>query len=146
MQNPKTKKRTVGRSKSGRSPYGPQERAIRMLISTVEEYHRGWLRDRPKGSLEDLLSHLTAAMEECEALDDELILDHLDSVGAELGHELAQWTIEDGETFEYRLANLEEYVGEIEELIEVFGSAFIVTKLPKLPAPQIAAAAKRLAA
>lgn len=125
------------------------ERAVehlRHLRDDVAQCHRAWITYNYQGTLGDLLEHLTAAMDECSGWDEELIVEHQDEVGEELRHELDQWMIEEEETFDYRLANLEEYVGEVQELIEALGSDFVVTELAKVTDQQITTAAKKLAA
>lgn len=103
-------------------------------IKFFKRHHSAWVKLNPQGTLLDLLTHLEAALDECENYGDELICEYREDVCEELAHELDQWTIEDDETFSWRYEDIAEMIDDVQALIEERGERQIVAKLRARPA------------
>ena len=142
------KKPTAKPSKTSktRKPTKAEVEAKRQIehIEFVKEWtgrnQAKWIKAHTSANLGDLLQYL-------ERVQDELLTFNYDDVLAEIINELgdaADWLGEwgpievhvDGDgkpaTVEYRLDNVEEDIGEVEELIEALGVSFQVKRFPKL--------------
>ena len=117
-----------------------QTKHIEFLKEWTGRNQAKWIKAHPCANLDDLLQYL-------ERVQDELLTFNYDDVLAEIINELgdaADWLGEwgpievhvDGDgkpaTVEYRLDNVEEDIGEVEELIEALGVSFQVKRFPKL--------------
>ena len=141
------KKPTAKPSKTSktRKPTKAEVEAKRQIehIEFVKEWtgrnQAKWIKAHTSANLGDLLQYL-------ERVQDELLTFNYDDVLAEIINELgdaADWLGEwgpieshvdgDGEpaTVWYRVEELEEDIGEVEELIEALGESFQVKRLPK---------------
>jgi hypothetical protein len=107
---------------------------IARLQVDVSQRHRKWIKNNRSATLADLHQFLQDVAKEFDGFDqDALIADHFDDLwhGADYLSEWADPTT-DGEepvTFEYRLANVEEDIGHVEDLIELVGDSFKVKSL-----------------
>lgn len=101
---------------------------------TVYRAHRKWIKNNRSATLADLRQFLSDVADEFDGFDDDaLIADHFGELwhGADYLSEWADSTT-DGEepvTFEYRLANVEEDIGNVEDLIELVGPTYKVKSL-----------------
>ena len=110
----------------------------------VADNHSRWISSNPEGTLADLLGFMECVRFEFLQYDgDELIADHIDDLDNAADY-LSDWgdpsePVCDDElpTFEYRLANIEEDIMTLDELIELVGESFKVADLPsrKQPTP-----------
>jgi hypothetical protein len=108
----------------------------------VADNHRRWISSKPEGTLADLLVFLECVRFEFLQYDaDELIADHIDDLrnGSEylidFGDPSEPVDGDELPTFEYRLANIEEDIMTLDELIELVGESFKVADLPPQEQP-----------
>ena len=96
--------------------------------------HRKWITNNRSATLADLRQYLEDVAEEFQGYDeDALIADHFGELGDAADY-LSEWgdPTTDGEepvTFEYRLANVEEDIQHVDDLIELVGESFKVKNL-----------------
>lgn len=112
---------------------------LAFLKREVGASHGRWIRSHRTATLSDLLAYLEGVQEELIAFNDD---DVLAEIANELGDAadylsdfapLEEPVDSDGElaTVEYRLANVEEDIRFVEELVEAVGGLFKVARLPK---------------
>ena len=105
----------------------------------VGNNHSRWITARRSATLGDLLAHLEGVQDELMSFnDDDILADIADELGDAADYlsdfaPLDEPVGLDGElaTVEYRLANVEEDIGFVEELIEAVGRSYKVSRLPK---------------
>lgn len=112
------------------------EKATEVARSKEAVYraHRKWIKNNRSATLADLRQFLSDVADEFDGFEETALI--ADNFG-ELWHGadyLSEWAdpTTDGEepvTFEYRLANVEEDIGNVEELIELVGATFKVKSL-----------------
>ena len=111
-----------------------QANEIARLQEDVSQRHRKWIKNNRSATLADLHRFLQDVAEEFDGFDqDALIADHFEEL-SDAADYLSEWAdpTTDGEepvTFEYRLANVEEDIGHVEDLIELVGDSFKVKSL-----------------
>jgi midasin (ATPase involved in ribosome maturation) len=101
---------------------------------TVYRAHKKWIKNNRSATLADLRQFLSDVADEFDGFEeDALIADHFGELwhGADYLSEWADPTTDSDEpvTFEYRLANVEEDIGNVEDLIELVGDSFKVKSL-----------------
>ncbi len=100
------------------------------LIDLVSRGFDHWIASHPTATLTDLRQFLQDVDDEFLSYDgSELLADNVDELGvaAEYLREFSE--IEDDQTFDYRLGNLEEDIQQVGELIELVGETFKVSRL-----------------
>jgi hypothetical protein len=105
----------------------------------VRRNHGGWIEARPTATLGDLLDYLRAVEEELLGHDPDDVLaeivGQLDQAAAYLEDfgDLSEPVCDGGDlpTVQYRLANVEEDIDDVEELIAAVGGSYRVSRLPK---------------
>jgi hypothetical protein len=121
------------------TPKGKKRLAeIERLSRDVARAHKLWLEEYVGGTLGDLLAFLDAARAEFLRFDeDDLLADHIDDLDSAAEY-LAGWDdvtepVFDDElpTFGYRLANLDEDIGVVEQLVCLLGEQFRVAGLAR---------------
>ncbi len=111
-----------------------QATEIARLQEDVSRRHRKWIKNNRSATLADLQRFLQDVADEFDGFDQNaLIADFFDELGDAADY-LSEWAdpTTDGEepvTFEYRLANVEEDIQHVEELIELVGDSFKVKSL-----------------
>ena len=97
-----------------------------------------WRKWNPTATLGELLQFLELAQDELLSFNGDDLLMEIEGELSDAADYLATWEQQtgymDGEEFadvDYRLANVEEDIGEVEELIEALGESFSVKRLPK---------------
>lgn len=97
-----------------------------------------WRKWNPTATLGELLQFLELAQDELLSFNGDDLLMEIEGELSDAADYLATWEQQtgymDGEEFadvDYRLANVEEDIGEVEELIEALGDSFSVKRLPK---------------
>ena len=120
------------------TPKGKKRLAeIERLSRDVVRAHKLWLEEYVGGTLGHLLAFLDAARAEFLRFDEEEpIEDHIDDLDA-AGEYLAEWgddseSLDDDEppTFGDRLADLDEDIGVVEQLVCLLGEQYRVAELP----------------
>jgi hypothetical protein len=114
-------------------------RHIETLKADVGRKFINWRKWNPTANLGELLQFLERAKDELFSFNDDDVLVEIESELSDAADWLATWgPIEshvdgDGEpaTVGYRVEELEEDIGEVEELIEALGESFSVKRLPK---------------
>lgn len=110
------------------------------LLKTVSDNHRRWIKENKDATLGDLLEYLNSVQDELTAYDEDVVLaDIIDELVTAADY-LDDFTPveepldDDGEmaTVEYRLANVEEDIEYVEELIDELGEEFLVSQLPQV--------------
>jgi len=107
---------------------------IARLQEGVYLAHRKWIKNNRSATFADLRQFLQGVADEFDGYgEDAIIADHFGELGDAADY-LSEWAdpTTDGEepvTFEYRLANVEEDIRNVEDLIEFVGSAFKVKSL-----------------
>lgn len=110
------------------------------LLKNVGDNHRRWIEENKDATLGDLLEYLNSVQDELTAYDEDVVLaDIIDELVAAADY-LDDFTPveepldDDGEmaTVEYRLANVEEDIEYVEELIDELGEEFLVSQLPQV--------------
>ena len=94
--------------------------------------HGCWIAANRSGTLEELREHLESVRSEMLRYDgDELIADYIDELDVAADY-LGTFEDEDDEreTFDYRLANVDEDLQNVDDLIELVGESFKVAHLP----------------
>lgn len=112
---------------------------VETLKAEVGRKYTKWRKSNPTATLGDLLQFLERAKDELRAFNGDDVLVEIESELSDAADWLATWgPIEshvdgDGEpaTVWYRVEELEEDIGEVEELIEALGESFSVKRLPK---------------
>jgi hypothetical protein len=105
----------------------------------VRHTHGRWIEAHPTATLGDLLGFVQAAEEELLGYDPDDVLaeivGELDQAAAYLDDfpNLDEPVCDGGElpTVEYRMADLEQEIADVEELIAVLGETYRVSRLPK---------------
>lgn len=97
-----------------------------------------WRKWNPTATLGELLQFLELAQDELLSFNGDDLLMEIEGELSDAADYLATWEQQtgymDGEELadvDYRLANVEEDIGEVEELIEALGESFSVNRLPK---------------
>lgn len=110
--------------------------AVARIQGTVFLASRKWIKYNPTATLADRLEFLNEVADEFSSFDgSDLIDDSLDELcfGDDYLAEWGEYATGDGEgeqyDFDYRMANVEEDIGDVEELIELVGADFPVKKL-----------------
>lgn len=103
------------------------------LIETVGHAHQKWVKANFTATLADLRQFLEDVYEEfCQYDESEVIADHMEELGA-AGDYLSEWADhpDDDEpaTFGYREGNLDEDIRMVDDLIELVGESFKVSRL-----------------
>jgi len=114
-------------------------RHVETLKAEVGRKFTKWRKSNPTATLGDLLQFLERVQDELLAFDSDNVLLEIEGELSDAADWLATWgPIEshvdgDGEpaTVGYRIEELEEDIGEVEELIEALGESFGVKRLPK---------------
>jgi hypothetical protein len=105
----------------------------------VRRNHGRWIEARPTATISDLLGYLRAVEEELQQYDPDAVLaDILDELDEAAGYlddfPSPDEPVDDGgelPTVEYRMADLEQDIGDVEELIAALGGSYRVSRLPK---------------
>jgi hypothetical protein len=113
--------------------------ALARLKRMARHNHGRWIEAHPAATLGDLLDHLRAVEEELHGHDPDDVLaeivGELDQAAAYLDDfpELDEpvWDGGDLPTVEYRLADVEQDIGDVEELIAALGESYRVSRLPR---------------
>lgn len=112
---------------------------VARLKRMVRHNHGSWIEAHPSAKLADLLDYLRVVEEELLGYDPDDVLaeivGELDQAAAYLDDfpELDEPLCGGGElpTVEYRMADLEQDIGDVEELIAALGESYRVSRLPK---------------
>lgn len=128
-----TKKMTAAQLKAWK------ERHHEFLVNTVASDHRNFIKVNRNATLGDLLTYLNDVQEELLNFDEDEVLAEiiveLDVAATYLSDLTPCDEPVDGDselaTVGYRLENVEEDIGYVEELIEEIGEDFPVKRLPK---------------
>lgn len=113
--------------------------ALARLKRMARHNHGRWIDAHPAATLGDLLEYLRAVEEELHGHDPDAVLaeivGELDLAAAYLDDfpELDEPVCGGDElpTVEYRLADVEQDIGDVEELIAALGETYRVSRLPK---------------
>lgn len=104
----------------------------------ARQSHGRWIDSNPSATLGDLHSYLEVVRDELSEYDPDDVLaeiiDELDLAADYLSDfdEVDEPVFDDElATVDYRMANVEEDIGDVEELIESLGASFRVSRLPK---------------
>ena len=115
-----------------------KERHHEFLVNTVASDHRKFIEANRHATLGDLLTYLIDVQGELYTFDEDEVLaeiiGELDVAATYLNDFSIDEPVDgDGElaTVGYRLENVEEDIGHVEELIEESGDSFPVSRLPK---------------
>jgi hypothetical protein len=113
-------------------------RHIETLKAEVGRKFTTWRKWNPTATLGELLEFLEQAQDELLSFNGDDLLLEIENELSDAADYLATWEKksgymdnEDPATVDYRLENLEEDIGEVEELIEALGESFSVKRLPK---------------
>jgi hypothetical protein len=118
-------KMTTGVAPSATEHLHSPSKELAELKLTVARNHLGWIKENPKSTLGELRDYMLEVRAEMnQRNDDELVAD-LDEVAAEYCASFG----EDDVTVGYRLANVEEDISVIEELIEELDEQYKVRSL-----------------
>lgn len=116
-----------------------KKQELSRLKRMARHNHGSWIEANPSAKLDDLLDYLRAVEEELLGYDPDDVLaeivGELDQAAAYLDDfsNLDEPVYDGGDlpTVEYRMANLEEDIGDVEELIAALGESYRVSRLPK---------------
>ena len=113
-------------------------RHIETLKAEVGRKFINWRKWNPTATLGELMQFLERAQDELLSFNGDDLLVEIESDLSDAADYLDTWEKKTGymddEEFadvDYRLANVEEDIGEVEELIEALGESFSVKRLPK---------------
>ena len=113
-------------------------RHVETLKAGVGRKFMNWRKWNPTATLGELLQFLERAQDELLSFNGDDLLVEIEGDLSDAADYLATWEQKTGymddEEFadvDYRLANIEEDIGEVEELIEALGETFSVKRLPK---------------
>lgn len=113
-------------------------RHIETLKAEIGRKFMNWRKWNPTANLGELLQFLERAKDELLSFNDDDVLVEIEAELSDAADYLDTWEKktgymdnEDPATVDYRLENLEEDIGEVEELIEALGKLFSVKRLPK---------------
>jgi hypothetical protein len=113
---------------------------LKLDKDNVGRAHSKWIKENPRATLADLRRFLQEVYDEfLEFGGDEVLAEHIDSLDVAAAY-LGEWgdlnrlnepINDDGElaTFDYRLGDLEDDIGIVDELIELVGDSFRVSRL-----------------
>ena len=111
---------------------------VETLKAEIGRKFMNWRKWNPTATLGELLQFLEQAQDELLSFNGDDLLMEIEGELSDAADYLATWVQQtgymDGEEFadvDYRLANVEEDIGEVEELIEALGESFSVKRLPK---------------
>lgn len=111
---------------------------VETLKAEVGRKFTSWRKSNPMANLGELLEFLERAKDELLSFNGDDLLLEIENELSEAADYLATWEKKSGymdneepATVDYRLENLEEDIGEVEELIEALGKLFSVKRLPK---------------
>lgn len=128
-----TKKMTAAQMKAW------EERHREFLFDTVASAHRIWIKANRNSKLGDLLTYLNDVQDELLGFNEDDVLAQIIGELDVAADYLSVFTPvdepvdgkEELATVGYRLVNVEEDIGYVEELIEEFSEAFTLKRLPK---------------
>ncbi len=113
-------------------------RHIETLKAEIGRKFMNWRKWNPTATLGELLQFLERAKDELISFNGDDLLLEIEAELSDAADYLDTWEKktgymdnEDPATVDYRLENLEEDIGEVEELIEALGKLFSVKRLPK---------------
>jgi len=98
------------------------------LRQTIARNHQRWIKDNPKSTLGDLRDYMLGVQDEMNEYNDDDPVADLDGDAAEYCADFGD-DDEADQTVGYRLANVEEDIRVIEELIEEVGEEYKVRSL-----------------
>lgn len=111
---------------------------VETLKAEIGRKFMNWRKWNSTATLGELLQFLERAQDELLSFNGDDLLMEIEGELSDAADYLATWEQQtgymDGEEFadvDYRLANVEEDIGEVEELIEALGESFSVKRLPK---------------
>ena len=113
-------------------------RHIETLKAEVGRKFINWRKWNPTATLGELMPVLERAQDELLSFNGDDLLVEIEGDLSDAADYLATWEQKTGymddeeyADVDYRLANVEEDIGEVEELIEALGESFSVKRLPK---------------
>lgn len=113
-------------------------RHVETLKADIGRKFMNWRKWNPTATLGELLEFLERAQDELLSFNGDDLLLEIENELSDAADYLATWEKksgymdnEDPATVDYRLENLEEDIGEVEELIKALGESFSVKRLPK---------------
>ncbi len=114
-------------------------RHIETLKAEIGRKFTSWRKSNPKATLGEMLEFLESAQYELLSFNGNDVLVEIEGELCDAVDWLATWGPIDGHvdddgqpaTVEYRIEELEEDIGQVEELIEALGETFSVKRLPK---------------
>lgn len=111
---------------------------VETLKAEIGRKFMNWRKWNPTATLGELLQFLERAQDELLSFNGDDLLMEIEDELSDAADYLATWEQQTGymddEEFvdvDYRLANIDEDIGEVEELIEALGESFSVKRLPK---------------
>lgn len=111
---------------------------VETLKAEIGRKFMNWRKWNPTATLGELMQFLERAQDELLSFNGDDLLVEIESDLSDAADYLDTWEKKTGymddEEFadvDYRLANVEEDIGEVEELIEAVGESFSVKRLPK---------------
>lgn len=118
-------------------------RYLEILKKEIGRKFSLWRKPNQSATLGDLLQFLDRAQDELLSFDGDDLLVDIECELSDAANWLATWESNEGcfddekpLTVEYRLANMEEDISQVEELVEELGESFIVKLLPKWKSPK----------
>lgn len=138
-KKPATKPAKTSKPTKAEVAKASESREIKILKMECGRKFASWRKSNPTATLGDLLQFLERAKDELLDFNGDDVLVEIESELSDAADWLATWgPIEshvdgDGEpaTVWYRVEELEQDIGEVEELIEALGESFSVKRLPK---------------
>jgi hypothetical protein len=128
----KTKAQTGKSKKKTTSAAERQKEDLLWLKRHVGEGFTRWRSANPKATLADLLQFLEEVEQEMYSFNDDDVIEEVRDELDNAYEYLLEWDVStDHETVLYRLENVEEDKGYVEELIEELSPSFRVSRLPK---------------
>lgn len=113
-------------------------RHVETLKAEVGRKFINWRKWNPTATLGDLLEFLEQAKDELLSFNGDDVLVEIEGELSDAADYLNTWEKKTGymadekpATVDYRLENVEEDIGEVEELIESLGKSFMLKRLPK---------------
>ncbi len=111
---------------------------VETLKAEIGRKFMNWRKWNPTATLGELLQFLERAKDELLSFNGDDVLVEIESELSDAADYLDTWEKKTGytadeepATVDYRLENLEEDIGEVEELIKALGELFSVKRLPK---------------
>lgn len=113
-------------------------RHVETLKADIGRKFMNWRKWNPTATLGELLEFLERAQDELLNFNGDDVLVEIESELSDAADYLDTWEKKTGymdneepATVDYRLENMEEDIGEVEELIKALGESFSVKRLPK---------------